>query len=306
MGVKKQIKRVLKKVKHWLEEEEEGPRMPELPDMPCDNSYQWLHVSFKKMMHDPVCAKRPQYIWGVLEGAALGKVLGFSRVSVAEFGVAGGAGLLAMERAAELAEGLAGIAIDVYGFDVGVGMPKPQDYRDRPYFWLEGAYPCDQQELVKRLRRAKLRVGLVGRIVPEFLETKPSPIAFAAFDLCFYSSTKDALALYEAGHELLLPRIPSFFRTTIGRTANDYTGERLAISEFNSMHVMRKISPTHGMRWYVPSEQVTWYWPDMFFCLHIFDHPLYNSPQQLRMSTIIDVDGRESFHSPQQWKDIAI
>ena len=37
-----------------------------------------------------------------------------------EFGVAGGAGLVAMERVAEGTESLIGIRIEVHGFDTGV------------------------------------------------------------------------------------------------------------------------------------------------------------------------------------------
>jgi hypothetical protein len=53
----------------------------------------------------------------VLLGAALGKVLGVERISMIEFGVAGGRGLLAMEKTAELIEEMVGNGIDVYGFD---------------------------------------------------------------------------------------------------------------------------------------------------------------------------------------------
>ena len=304
MAIRKSMKTLLRGMKQWLDEGDERPAVPEMPTIPFDNTYPWLHASFRKLMQDPVCGKRPPYIWGVLQGAALGKVLGMQRVSVMEFGVAGGAGLLAMERAAELCEEMVNIGIDVYGFDTGVGQPKPLDYRDRPYFWLEGFYPCDQEQLAKRLRRARLKLGLIDETIPAFLKTAPSPIAFIAFDMCFYSSTADALKLFEAGHERLLPRIPGFFRTTLGRTCNDFTGERLAISEFNSLHTSRKISPMYGLRYFVPPGQMNLSWPEMFYSLHIFDHPLYNAPQQLRLPSIIDVEGNESYHSAGQWKDL--
>lgn len=228
-------------------------------------------------------------------------MLGLPRVSVAEFGVAGGAGLVAMERAAEPTEEMIGIGIDVYGFDAGVGMPKSTDYRDRPYWLLAGAYPWDRNELSKRLRGAQLKLGFVKDTVQSFLQTSPAPVAFTAFDLVYYSSTKDALTLSDAKQERLLPRIPCFFRTSIGRTANDFSGERFAISEFNSVHSHRKTSPMYGLRWYVAYREMWALWPDMFFSLHAFDHPLYNEPHQLRMSTIIDVEGSESFHAPRQW-----
>lgn len=223
-------------------------------------------------------------------------------MSVVEFGVGGGAGLVALERAAEQAEELINVGIDVYGFDTGEGMPKPTDYRDRPYFWLEGTYPCDQQELSKRLSRARLEIGLVKDTIQSFLSANPSPICFVGFDVCFYSSTKDALSILDAHHDRLIPRIPFYFRSILGKDVSDFAGERLAISEFNAEHKHRKISPTYGLRWYVPRGQNMAVWPDSFLSLHAFDHPLYNEPQQLRLPTIIDVEGSEFFHAPRQWK----
>src|SRR5262249_28021182 len=230
MTLRRAIRSSVRGLKRWLQEEDQRPGDADASVIAAfDNTYPWLQAAFRKLMQDPVCGKRPPYIWGVLQGAALGKVLGLERVSVMEFGVAGGAGLLAMERAAELAEELVKIGIEVYGFDTGVGQPKPIDYRDRPYFWLEGFYPSNQKELTNGLRGARLEVGLIHETVPAFLQRGPTPIAFASFELGFYSSTVDALKVFETCHEHLLPRIPGFFRTTLGRTANDYTGERLAI-----------------------------------------------------------------------------
>jgi hypothetical protein len=63
-------------------------------EIPFDNRYDWLGASFQKLKNDPLCARKSAYIWGVLQGTALGKVLGLQQVSVIEFGVAGGSGLL--------------------------------------------------------------------------------------------------------------------------------------------------------------------------------------------------------------------
>jgi hypothetical protein len=59
----------------------------------------------------------------VLQGVSLAKVLNLPRVSVFEFGVAGGSGLVSLERVAELVEQKTGVGIDVYGFDTGEGFP---------------------------------------------------------------------------------------------------------------------------------------------------------------------------------------
>ena len=55
------------------------------PPVPFDNTYPWLNYAFLEIMRDSRCAQRPQYIWGVLQGAALSKVLKIPRISVIEF-----------------------------------------------------------------------------------------------------------------------------------------------------------------------------------------------------------------------------
>jgi hypothetical protein len=68
-------------------------------------------------------------------------------------------GLLSLERIAEHAEKLIGIEIELYGFDTGYGMPKPQDYRDCPNLWLDGQFPMDKEALKARFRCASLQLG---------------------------------------------------------------------------------------------------------------------------------------------------
>ena len=111
----------------------------------------WLNCIFAELLQDKSAAQRPWYTWGVLQGARLAKVLGIDRVSVIEFGVAGGNGLVSLERIAEKVGGMFGVAIDTYGFDSGGGLPKPLDYRDCPNLFSPGHYPMDQEKLRKRL-----------------------------------------------------------------------------------------------------------------------------------------------------------
>jgi len=76
-----------------------------------DNTYAWLGQAFENIMRDALCAKKPWYVWGVLQGAALAKVLEFTQVSAIEFGVAAGAGLLSLERTATRVEDLVGVGV---------------------------------------------------------------------------------------------------------------------------------------------------------------------------------------------------
>jgi hypothetical protein len=55
----------------------------------------------------------------------LGKTLGHERISVIEYGVAGGNGLRMLEEHAKKIESILGVKIEVYGFDTGKGLPQP-------------------------------------------------------------------------------------------------------------------------------------------------------------------------------------
>ena len=271
--VRRYLRATWRRVKRWLDETDDRATSEIVP---FDNTYEWINATFEQFVHDATCSQRKQYLWGVLQGAAIGKVLGLRRISVIEFGVASGAGLLALEHIAERVEEVTGIGIEVYGFDTGSGLPKPQDYRDSPHFWREGQFPMDVEWLEKRLRRASLKLGSVETTIPAFLRSTPAPVAFVAMDLDLYSSTRDALGLFDAEHDRLLPRIVCFFDDITGFTYNDFTGERLAISEFNASHAVRKLSPIYGLKFFVPDKFMHEWWPELFYFAHIFDHPLYN------------------------------
>jgi hypothetical protein len=190
-----------------------------------------------------------QYAWGMVQGVNLAKVLGIGRVSVMEFGVAGGNRLVVLERIAREVQGIFGVTVDVFGFDTGIGLPKPKDHRDMPNMWSEGSFPMDVDKLKRRLERARLILGDTKETVPKFIRSDVSPVAFASFDLDLYTSTMHALALFEADHRLLLPRVHCYFDDILGFTCGDHVGERLAIWEFNESHQMRKISPIYGLRY---------------------------------------------------------
>ena len=50
-------------------------------------------------------------------------------------------------------EALIKIANDIYGFDLGTGLPKPKDYRALPYHWREGFFSMDEQNLRSKLKQ---------------------------------------------------------------------------------------------------------------------------------------------------------
>lgn len=269
------IKKAGKRVWRWLEEDGKG--QPRLSGSPVRQfSYDWLNRTlFPQILAEGGGTLRPQYTWGVLQGVNLAKALGKKRVSVIEFGVAGGNGLVSLERIAEKVEALYDVGVDVYGFDTGVGLPKPQDHRDLPNIFAEGRHPMDVDKIRQRLQRAQLILGSIENTVIDFMQSRPAPVAFIAIDVDYYSSTIHALQLLDAHQDLLLPRIHCYCDDIMGITCGDYNGERLAITDFNASHDSRKISPIYGLRYFLPASFANRSWVEAFFMAHIFDHDQY-------------------------------
>lgn len=224
-------------------------------------------------------ASRPHYLWSTFRAARTARDLGHEAVSVVEFGVAGGNGLLALEIAAEQAEAVYGIRVDVHGFDTGSGMPEPKDHRDVPWVIQPGFFPMDEQALRARLRRAALVLGPIAETLPAWLRESHAPVGFVAVDVDYYSSTVDVLGLFDASPERVLPRVVCYFDDVLGFGWSDFNGERAAIAEFNEAHHERKIGQVHGLRWSLPPSARELPWPDQMYVAHLFDHPRYDEPE---------------------------
>ena len=264
--LKSTIRKAARTLRRWVED----------PNGPVDS---WaapytLNSIYSKIMDRPGCDH--DYAWGVMQGVNLARVLGLTRVSVIEFGVAGGNGLLTLERIAETAESIFGVNVDVFGFDTGTGLPKPKDYRDMPNVWSEGFFPMDVEKLKSQLKRAQLVLGPVGETVRKFTGSTPSPVAFIGFDLDLYTSTRDAFGIFEGDQRLLLPRVYCYFDDIMGFTFGDHVGERLAISEFTASHDLRKLSPIYGLEHYVPRRFANRWW-GKYYMAPIFDHESYGT-----------------------------
>jgi hypothetical protein len=230
---------------------------------------------------------RPHYAYCVYHAARLAKQLGYPEISIIEFGVAGGSGLVLLERyAEEVGRELGGLQIQVYGFDSGEGLPPPEDFRDLPYLWKPGFYRMDEHALRKRLTSAKLVLGDLRETAPAFFDSyDAAPIAAVMFDLDFYSSTCIALTLFDEDECHRLPRVLCFFDDIIGDETelySDFTGERLAIREFNDVRTARKIAPAYHLITRSTVEQ----WYHQVYVLHDFEHSRHDDfisdePQQL-------------------------
>ena len=189
-----------------------------------DYVYPWLNSIFMKLLSEEPGVLRPSYTWGVLHSVHLAKTLGINRVSVIEFGVAGGNGLISLDRVAEKVEAILGVGVDVYGFDAGTGLPKPEDYRDLPNLYTASSFQMDVEGLKKRLKKAQLILGLVENTVPRFIDSGAAPVAFVSIDLDYYSSTMQAFKLFEAAR-------PCFCRGSIATLMTSWVLHFQSITE---------------------------------------------------------------------------
>ena len=283
------LKRILRKgvrmLSHWLYEDN--------PDAVRDSRtvYPWINaVLLKTLRESPLM--RPSYLWGALHGAHLAKTFDLPAVSLIEFGVAGGNGLVALDLIAQRIERVFGIHARAYGFDTGAGLPVPQDLRDCPNLFAGGDYPMDVAKLRSRLTRAELILGRIEETLPAFMANSGfAPVVFVSVDVDLYTSSKHALRLLGGEAKMLLPRIHCFFDDITGFTYSPYNGERLAIEEFNEEHASRKISPIFGARHYVPKPFANEGWVDKLFMAHILDHDLYGRPDGLTRIPRVDLVG---------------
>lgn len=195
---------------------------------------------------------RPAYLMGVHAAARQAEKQGVQAISVLEFGVAGGEGLVALEREAESIERATGVEIRVYGFDMGgAGLPEfIGDFRDHPDAWQPGDFPMDEQALRARLSsRTTLILGSVGETVPRFFADHDAPpIGFASIDLDLYSSSRDALRIFSLPDTRMLWHVALYFDDIHFFFNHRFAGEFLAIEEFNRDNDTVKIDRWHGVR----------------------------------------------------------
>lgn len=218
---------------------------------------------------------RQQYAFPILFAADSARKYGLKAVTIIEFGVAGGAGLFNMCRIAEKTGKATGIEFRVFGFDSGKGMPPAVDYRDLPETFQEGDFPMDVEMLTRSLPAfAKLVIGDLDDTVPAFLATASAdaPIGFVAIDVDYYSSATKALRIFAAEPNRYLPIVPVYLDDIGVDGSNPWTGELLAVDEFNRDNAFRKVAPFTLLR----SRRVfkNTQWIDRMFAGHIHDHAL--------------------------------
>ena len=237
-------------------------------------AFVWLFGSFRmRVAFDLVV--RQQYAFSILHSAERAKEFGKQGVTIVEFGVASGAGLLNMCKIAENASKSTGVEFRVFGFDTGTGLPPPHDYRDYPEAYREGDFPMDVDRLRAALPSfATLVIGDIEDTVPIFLDnlSLQHPIGFIAIDVDYYSSSKKTMAAFCGSANKYLPRVIVYLDDIGDEYCSPWTGELLAIHEFNREQPARKIAPFTMLR----SRRIfkSARWLDQVFVAHIHDHEL--------------------------------
>jgi hypothetical protein len=211
---------------------------------------------------------RPNYLAGVLAAADQALREKVKAISVFEFGVAGGSGLVALQSVAEAVERETGVTIKVFGFDTGEGLPPPlSDYRDHPDQWQSGDYKMDVDKLRQRLTaRTELRLGNIKDTLPVFVGEDHPPVGFVACDVDLYSSSMDVLKIFSLPGRKTLRRAFMYFDDIDFVFNHRFAGELLAIEDFNGANPTMKIDGWRGLRrGRVFADQM---WIDKMFVVH--------------------------------------
>lgn len=232
----------------------------------------------KKVHNDELFSKDKHngYAFGIYFSAYQASKLGFKSITCIEIGVAGGNGLVAMEKISSLVKDEFNIDIKLIGMDTGEGMPKPESYKDLPYTWREGQYVLEKDDLQDKLSNSKLVLGNVKSTVEtlsEIIDFQKSPIGFISFDVDYYSSTRDALKIlnYET-----IPRALLLFDDLVStdiRYISEDIGQMAAIKEFNNSND-DKIRFIEHLGFNRPKNAL---WTRKIYCLHRYKQYNYNS-----------------------------
>lgn len=234
----------------------------------------WMFGSYRsKINHDLII--RQHNACCILKAADYAKNNGLEKVTLLEFGVAAGAGLMNMAKIASHITRITGVEFELYGFDTGVGMPPAVDYRDHPELYQQGDFPMNFEALQKVLpSNTHLILGNVAETVPELLSklTVEAPIGYVVVDVDYYSSAREALKIFsDANANKYLPITLVYMDDVSLEPHNSFCGELLAIQEFNAENRYRKLERHdffENTRIYRKSA-----WIKQIYYLHVLDHP---------------------------------
>lgn len=220
---------------------------------------------------------RANYAYGMLRAADMAAYFGKREVTVCEFGVANGDGLLNMIELAEPIQAETGVQFRIYGFDTGAGLPSVTGFKDHPEIWNPGDFSMlGKDELMRRIgSRAELIFGDIKDTIGPFIERvgPDAPLGFASIDVDIYSATKSALEGFKGAPDKYLPAVSLYLDDVAFYFANRWCGELAAVAEFNEEQQMRKIDQDRSIRYRAQQ------WCEHMYVCHILDHAARNEPQ---------------------------
>jgi hypothetical protein len=223
---------------------------------------------------------RQHNAFAILKAADAARGLGLKRVSLLEFGVATGAGLMNMAKIAAQVSEITGVECRLHGFDTGKGMPPAQDYRDHPDMYAQGDFAMDADRLREKLpSNVTLHLGEIERTVDAFLAELPTsePVGFVVIDVDYYYSAKDALRVLQGRPEQYLPMPLVYLDDIWCERHNSACGERLAVAEHNTEFPKRLIERHPFLEQGRIFRRARWL-GQMHFC-HVLDHPQRSTVQ---------------------------
>lgn len=225
---------------------------------------------------------RSNYAYGMLRAADVARYFGKSSVTVCEFGVAHGAGLLNMIELARVIGDETGVHFRVVGFDTGKGLLPPQGFKDHPELWNVGDFKMEDVSALKARigDRAELIIGDIADTIDAFRGslTDDCPLGFVSIDVDVYSGAVSALKVLTGAAHLYLPAISFYFDDTQSFFSNAACGELLAIAEYNASHATRPLERDHSLPGSRYFKSEGWY-AAMYVC-HILDHVHRNEERQ--------------------------
>jgi hypothetical protein len=226
----------------------------------------------KRIEYDLV--PRQPYAYCIQAAADQARAAGIERLTLIEFGVAAGAGLLNMCWIAERVAKETGVQFDIVGFDSGKGMPDPRDYRDHPEKYFTGDFPVsDREALLESLpANARLLFGEIDESVEKFRKEISCPIGFISVDVDYYWSAKQCLDVLKFGPEHYLPAVLVYADDVQDIDDNEFCGELLAIKEFNQSDETpyRKLAVANLLGEHRIFKHAIWH--RQIYLAHIFDH----------------------------------
>ena len=238
--------------------------------------------------------ERPNYAYGLLRAADTARFFGLEAVTVCEFGVATGRGLLNMADVAAQITQVTGVRFRVVGFDTGAGLLPPTGVKDHPELWSQGDFAMENPAALRRRLdgKAELILGDIADTIGPFVESlsPQAPLGFVAIDVDVYTATVSALKGLLGPHDCYLPAISFYFDDTLFFFANEECGELAAIAEHNAAHPTRSIHSDRSLPGWRPDSYAPWY--RAMYVAHVLDHPMRN---QVRDRKTLSLDEHLAF-----------